>query len=269
MLLHHKVLGEGQPLILLHGLFGSLNNWRLIARELASFYRVVLVDQRNHGHSPHREGMEYCALAADLRELMDALGLTSAHLLGHSMGGKTAMQFAGDYPERVDHLIVVDVAPRAYPSRHEAILNALLSLDLTWFTRREDLDAVLARDIPNPAVRQFLLANLMRDGNGRFRWRMNLAAIQRGYSQVNDAITLARPVACPALFVRGGRSDYIQDADIPEIYRLFPKAQIVTLPNAGHWLSAETSAQVVRLTLSFLANGQVEEAIPASRALAE
>lgn len=269
MLLHHKVLGEGQPLILLHGLFGSLNNWRLIARKLASFYRVVLVDQRNHGHSPHREGMEYRALAADLCELMDALGLTSAHLLGHSMGGKTAMQFAGDYPARVDRLIVVDVAPRAYPSRHEVILNALLALDLTWFTRRKDLDAVLARDIPNPAVRQFLLANLERDGNGRFRWRMNLAAIQRGYSQVNGAVTLTGPVDHPALFVRGGKSDYIQDADIPEIYRLFPKAQIVTLPSAGHWLSAETSAQVVRLTLSFLANGQVEEAIPASRALAE
>lgn len=243
--------GSGEPLIVLHGLFGARSNWHSISRELATHYQVIAVDQRNHGASPHTERMSYPEMAEDLRALLDRLALERVHLLGHSMGGKTAMQFALSYPQRTHRLIVVDIAPRAYPSHHDTILEALNALDLAAARSRSDLDRQLARWIDDAALRQFLLTNVTRDAQGRFVWRINLPAITQQYPNLLAAVD-GPPFAGPTLFIRGERSDYITEAARPDIERLFPHAHIVTVPGAGHWVHAEAPAEVVRLVRAFL-----------------
>jgi esterase len=253
MKLHRQHYGAGRPLIILHGLLGSLTNWTTLSKQFGAAYHVIAVDQRNHGGSPHSADMRFAAMADDLRELVVDEDLAAAHVLGHSMGGKTAMEFALRYPALVERLVVVDIAPRAYPPHHDAIFAGLDALDLGAATSRGELDAVLAQNLPDRGVRQFLLTNVQRDDDGRFRWRIDLPAIKAAYSGIVGAIQADEPFNGPTLFVRGEHSDYIQPADEPEIRALFPAATVQTIPGAGHWVHAEAPAVFAQVVLGFLA----------------
>ena len=239
MRLHFREYGQGPPLIILHGLFGSLDNWGAISSRLAGDFHVYAVDQRNHGGSPHSEDMNYRLMADDLREFMDDRALDRAHVLGHSMGGKTAMQFALQYGSRVDRLVVVDVAPRAYEPEHEYIFAALLALDLAKYRTRPEIEQALARRIPNLAVRRFLLKNLVRSPDEAFQWRFNLSGLHRNYSALAGGLEQAGQFDGPSFFIRGEKSDYVGDGDWLAIRKQFPKAEWVTVPGAGHWVHVE------------------------------
>jgi esterase len=254
MQLHYKSYGAGHPLIVLHGLLGGGGNWHTISsRWFSKHFTVYAVDQRNHGRSPHSHEFSYEAMVEDLRAFMDEHSLASAHVLGHSMGGKTAMYFALAHPDRVDRLVVADMAPRAYPPTHNDILDALRSTDPGQYENRQDIDEAIAQKIPSAGVRQFLLKNLAHDSErGTYAWQMNLEGIYRNYDQLNEPVEAEGHFEKPALFIRGERSDYIRDEDVPGIKWLFPEAEIVTIPNAGHWLHADAPQAFAEAVLEFL-----------------
>ncbi len=253
MPLHFASYGQGHPLLILHGLFGSLENWRTLSKVFSQSYHVFALDQRNHGHSPHSAVFNYRVMAEDLKEFLQYQGLSSTHLLGHSLGGKTAMQFALTYPEQVDKLIVVDIAPKAYPPGHDDIFAALFSLDARDFRSRQEADAALAKHLPDLALRQFLLKNLERTATGGFRWQINLEAIHTNYPEILKSVEGTGQFHHPTLFIRGGNSQYIDSEDVPTIRTIFPQAQLATIPDAGHWLHAEAPQAFAELVLNFLA----------------
>ena len=219
---------------------------------MAERFRVFALDQRNHGRSPHDNDVGYEAMADDLDGFMERHGLASAHVLGHSMGGKTAMHFALTRPEKVDRLVIADMAPRAYPPHHAELFEALRALDLDAHTSRQEIDGALARRISSTPVRQFLLKNLQYDADRGYRWQMNLEGLYANYDQLNRAVEAPRPFEKPALFVRGGTSDYVTDEDEVEIRKLFPNADVVTIPEAGHWVHAEAPQAFADVVLEFL-----------------
>lgn len=254
MELNYKSFGQGDPVIILHGLFGTLDNWQTIARALAEEYLVFIIDQRNHGRSPHVPGMSYPLLAEDLREFMESHWMYRAHIVGHSMGGKTAMQFALSYPDMVNRLAVIDIAPKEYEGGHEVIFDALLSLPLDKIDSRQEAESFLAERINDPGVLQFLLKNLSRNTDGRYAWKMNLPVLHQHYRDILGPVTGDAPFDDPVLFLRGGQSPYIQ---LPEdevvIRNLFPQAGVQTVAGAGHWVHAEAPQEVVAHLISFLA----------------
>lgn len=231
---------SGQALLILHGLFGSATNWTSIAHRLAAGgHRVVTADLRNHGSSPHAPGMSYPEMAADVRELLDRLGMAQADVLGHSLGGKVAMRLALETPGRVSRLVVVDIAPVTYHHDFSVILEALRSLEVGGLQRRADADTFLRRRIRDDGVRQFLLQNLVATGQG-FRWRLDLDAIERNMSSiVSFPADAGGPYPGETLFLVGELSDYVTRDHRKSITRLFPRAQIRTVPAAGHWLHFE------------------------------
>jgi esterase len=253
MHLHHERYGEGHPLIILHGLFGSLDNWRTLSKTFSQFFTVFSVDQRNHGRSPHSDTFNYQVMAEDVKEFLQQQGLPSAHLLGHSMGGKTAMQCAVTHLGIVDRLIVVDIAPKSYPPGHEDIFDALYALDLQALRTRQEADAALAEKVQDSSLRQFLLKNLERDASGAFRWRLNLDAIYNNYAEMLKEPQTKSKFDKPTLFIKGGASGYIQEEDKDTIRALFPLAQLVTIPGAGHWVHAEAPQKFAKIVLDFLA----------------
>ena len=238
MELHTRVAGNGPALVLLHGLFGSNENLGGVARALADRYTVYGMDLRNHGRSPHADSMDYAEMAADVRDTLDAYGLDAATVLGHSLGGKTAMELALSAPERVSALIVVDIAPIVYDRRHDQELEALHELDLSAVRSRGDADAALADPIPNPAIRQFLLKNLSRTDNG-FTWRIPLETIHAEYAEIAATPPSQGPYNGPVLFIRGGNSDYLPEEAEPAIRERFPDARIETIPDAAHWVHVD------------------------------
>jgi pimeloyl-ACP methyl ester carboxylesterase len=252
MQLHFQTYGHGAPVLILHGLFGSLQNWQTISRRLGTHFQVFALDQRNHGASPHSAEMNYRVMVEDLLEFLESQHLNRASLIGHSMGGKTAMMFSLLYPERVDKLIGADIAPRGYPPHHQQILEALMGLNLSSFRSRGEIDAALATAIPEIAVRQFLLKNLAHEPNGGFSWKLNLPAIQANYSRLNEAMPNDHSFDRPALFLRGEASDYIRDSDWPLLQQLFPRAELVTLPAAGHWLHVDAAEKFLAAVQKFL-----------------
>lgn len=253
--LFYNQYGEsGPPLIILHGLLGEHGNWHTLSRTaFRKVARVYAVDQRNHGRSPHADRIDYPSLAADLNDFIDRHQLAPAVLLGHSMGGKTAMQTALSYPDQVDRLIVVDMAPTADPPRHKDLLDALARIDPENYDRREAIDEALAEDVPSRPVRQFLLKNLDFDGE-KYTWRMNLDAIRAHYGDLTAAVTADSTFERPALFVHGGESDYVTDEDLGEIHRLFPNADRVTIEEAGHWVHADAPNALAQVVTNFLVN---------------
>lgn len=251
MNLNFQEYGKGQPLLILHGLLGSLDNWHTLSKTFAASFRVLAVDQRNHGRSPHSDVFTYDAMAEDLVEFLDRLQIKSTSLLGHSMGGKTAMQLALSHPERVEKLIVVDISPRAYPPLHDELLEAMLSVDLNVYQSRQEVDKALEVRIPEFPVRQFLLKNLSRGASGKFSWKANLDVISRNYKEIARQIIAQDPFPKPTLFVKGIRSNYILDSDTPAIRRLFPLATISAL-DSGHWIHAETPKPFADLVVRFL-----------------
>lgn len=242
MELNYKSFGQGDPIVILHGLFGTLDNWQTIAKKLADKYMVYIVDQRNHGKSPHAAPMDYPTLAADLKAFLESQWIHHAHIIGHSMGGKTAMQFALDYPDFVDELIVVDIAPKAYAGGHQAIFDALFSIDIDALQSRSEAEEILKSRIDEEGVRLFLLKNLTRKKEGGFRWKMNLPVIHQHYQDILAPIESMFTFDDPALFIRGGKSDYILDTDLDGIKEPFPAASLETIPEAGHWIHAEAPA---------------------------
>ncbi|MGO8680403.1 MAG: alpha/beta fold hydrolase [Limisphaerales bacterium] len=250
-LLNFQSRGQGPPLVILHGLFGSLDNWHTVSNQLAGHFQVLVLDQRNHGRSFHSPDMDYPLMASDLARVLDSRGLGRASVLGHSMGGKTAMEFALRWPARVDRLVVVDVAPRAYPPRHQPILDALLSLDLRACGSFRELETALAPAVPDKATRQFLLKGAERDAQGRFQWRMNVRGIADNYERLCQPVGPDRQCSRPALFIRGERSDALLPEDFDPILRLFPQARFRPVAGAGHWVHADAPGPFVRSVLEF------------------
>jgi pimeloyl-ACP methyl ester carboxylesterase len=233
----HPVNGPTVPLVILHGLLGSSDNWQTLGLGWADDRPVVLIDQRNHGRSPHHPNHSYPDMVIDLLDTLDALGVGQVDLLGHSMGGKTAMYFADRYPERCRSLIIADMAPVAYPPHHLPLFDALAALDLDAFERRGGIDVALAADVPEAGVRQFLLKGLYRDGAKRFAWRFNLPVLRRHLADMTGHRPLG-VVAVPVLCIYGTRSDYVVGRGMDAMKRHFVQLKTQAL-EAGHWLHAE------------------------------
>lgn len=252
MKLNYRVSGAGPPLIILHGLLGSLDNWVPHAQMLSARFQVFLLDLRNHGRSPHAAEFNYDVMAADLAEFIADQNLGPVNVLGHSMGGKAAMRFAQLHPDSVQKLVVVDMSPREYALRYADILDAMHALDLSRLQQRAEVDTALTTAAPDKNVRQFLLKNIGRDDRGSMHWKPNVPAIRANYNKVRRALPIAPSFAGPTLFVRGGKSDYLPDEDVPLIRQMFPAAQVETIANVGHWVHAETPEAFIQIITGFL-----------------
>ncbi len=252
MELNFKTFGQGPALVILHGLFGTLDNWQTLAKQWAEHYTVYLVDQRNHGRSPQLDSISYPEMAADLAAFLEREWVHRCHLLGHSMGGKTAMQFAMDYPDQVEKLVVVDIAPKAYPAGHDTIFAALRAINLATLANREAAEQQLMATLEDSGVVQFLLKNLSRSKAGGFQWKMNLEVLYQDYPNILAAVK-GSPFEGPTLFIKGANSGYIQAADIPNIQMLFPQSRLLSLPDAGHWVHAEQGPALASAVAHFLA----------------
>jgi len=266
MELFFRSFGEGPPLVILHGLYGSSDNWISIARALSPDFEVFLPDQRNHGYSPHDDRHDYPAMRDDLLQFMDDRQLDKASLVGHSMGGKAIMHFAVKYPEKVDSMIIVDMAPQPIPSgeqsgrplSHDRILDAMLEVDFTRVEKRDDVIKQLERSIFSTRVSSFLMKNLALNDCGNYFWRMNVQTIRDSLESVFEGLlpgdySGGKGISgFPVLFIRGGESDYIRDDMIPGIREIFPMAEITTIPDAGHWLHVEQTSLLIKTMKYFL-----------------
>lgn len=253
MLLHSQIIGAGKPLVILHGFLGSGDNWKTLANKFAEDgFQVHLVDQRNHGKSFHSDDWNYDFMVADLKSYCEHHNLTNLNLLGHSMGGKTAMEFAVAYPEMLDKLVVADIGPKAYPSHHQDILKALESLDFNVLKSRGEADTVLSAYIKDIGTRQFLLKNLYWQSKGKLGLKINLAVLTKKISEVGKALEQSVVYDGDTLFIKGENSGYIESLDELGILRQFPKAKIATVPKAGHWLHAENPTDFYHIVINFL-----------------
>lgn len=252
-ILYSNIEGSGSPFLILHGFLGMGDNWKTLGSRFAeSGYEVHLIDQRNHGRSFHDSIFNYEAMAEDLKNYCDQKNLKNVVLLGHSMGGKTAMLFAAKYPEYVSKLIVADIAPKHYPQHHQDILKGLSSLDFKTMNSRGDADKQLKSYISNKGIRQFLLKNLYRIGQDDFALRINLAVLIENIEEVGEGLSEDKTYVGETLFLKGGRSGYIEDMDEMLIKNHFPKAIIKTIPNTGHWLHAENPDAFYKEVLQFI-----------------
>lgn len=251
--LNFKEFGQGPPVVILHGLFGTLDNWQTIARQLAVEYSVFLLDLRNHGRSPHTEQHDYHSMADDVRAFMESHWMyDGAYVIGHSMGGKTAMQLALEHPDLVKKLVVVDIAPKAYNGGHYEIFQALFDLRPERIEDRKQADEFLAQRISEEDVRLFLMKNLSRRKEGGYEFKMNLPVLWNHYADILAPVGGASYQG-PTLFLKGGRSQHVVlPDDEPLIKDLFPNAAIQTVEGAGHWVHAEAPDELLRLVQAFL-----------------
>lgn len=238
-ILHSQILGEGKPLLILHGYFGMSDNWRTLGNQFAEDYEVHLIDQRNHGRSFHADEFNYEVLAEDLYNYIQHHQLENIFLIGHSMGGKTAMLFAVTYPELVDKLIVVDISPRAYEPHHNAILAGLNSVDFSKKNTRRLVDDQIKKYIPEMGVRQFLLKNVYWKEKGVLDYRFNLKSLTDNNPEVGKALPQNTKFTKPSLFLKGEKSGYITENESLIINAHFPNHKIIEIKKAGHWLHAE------------------------------
>ena len=253
MVLHSQIIGTGTPFVILHGFLGMSDNWKSLGKKFAAQgYQMHLIDQRNHGRSFHDPVFNYQAMAADLLSYCEYHKLDQIVLLGHSMGGKTAMEFAVAHPNRVLKLVIADIAPRQYGEHHQDVLKALGLLDLSIIDSRAKADQVLANYIKEPGVRLFLLKNLYWIEKKQLALRVNLPVVSREVSQVGKALDVTAVFDKETLFVRGENSGYITLLDETAIQKQFPKSQIKTVSNAGHWLHAENPQQFHQIVVDFL-----------------
>ena len=252
MKLNFREIGEGnETLIIIHGLFGSLDNWATLGKGFAQGRKVYLIDQRNHGKSPHDEGFSYDLMADDLEEFMNDHDIKKATILGHSMGGKTAMKFAMKFPERIEKLIIADIGPKYYPPHHQTIIKALTSLDLAVMKSRGEGDKMMAEVISEFGIRQFLLKNLTRNGQKQFEWKINLYGIIESIDNVGEGLEASLHYNGSTLFIRGDRSDYVLDEDVDAIQEQFPNSQLLTIQGAGHWVHAEQPEALFNAVTNF------------------
>lgn len=250
--LNYKVFGKGDPVIILHGLFGTLDNWQTIAKKLAQKYSVFIIDQRNHGRSPHMDSHTYDDMAEDLLEFMESQWIYNAHIIGHSMGGKTAMNFALQNPSYVNKLAIVDISPKDYVGNHGTIFDTLLALDLKKVENRKEADAFIQQTIPDFGVRQFLLKNLTRDKEKGYVWKMNLPVLLEYYPQILAKGVSEDTFDQETLFIKGDKSDYILDNEWELVTEHFPNAQLKTIAGAGHWVHAEAPVLFYNVLEDFL-----------------
>ena len=256
MLLNYRQYStDGQPLLILHGLFGSLSNWGWHSKQLARHFAVYGVDLRNHGDSPHADAMDYPTMAADVKVLLDHLGIQRCAIIGHSMGGKVAMQLALSEPQLVDKLVVVDIAPVTYPSKadgHEKVMAGMRALDLSLLGSRNEAEEFLEDYIEDEATRKFVLTNIVRDKDGAYGWRLNLDAIEQHYDDLRKKPVASQPYEGPTLFVRGDESNYVRKKHEAEILELFPNAGVKSIMECGHWLHADKPKVFQNIVLNFL-----------------
>jgi esterase len=252
MKLYARTIGEtGEDLIILHGLFGSGDNWQTHAKYLSQWFKVTLIDQRNHGHSPHSEEMNYSVMSEDLNDTIDSLGIQRAYILGHSMGGKTAMHFAQSYPEKVIQLMVIDMGIKAYPPHHGPIFDAINAVDIDHCTSRKEAETRIAPFIPDFSTQQFILKNMYWKEEGKLAWRFNAMVLEQYIGNILSALPQI-PVPVDALFLAGGKSNYVLETDHSSILNLFPKATFQTIEKAGHWVHAEAPQEFLQLILSYM-----------------
>ena len=251
MKLNYKEFGEGEPLVIMHCLMGMLDNWQAPAKLMQDKLKIIIVDLRNHGHSPRSDEHNYEVLSEDVIELMDDLNIERAHILGHSMGGKTAMVLAQNHPDRVNKLVIADIGPKYYPPHHQSILAALDAVPLSELERRTDAEEYMKPFISVPSIRQFLMKSLYHPTRETFDWRFNLHSIKANIENVGQA-TDELDYEGETLFLRGGNSDYILDEDWPDIKMIFPNSYLITIDGAGHWLHAEQPQPFVDAVLDFL-----------------
>lgn len=253
MKLHHKVVGHhNQHLYILHGLLGTADNWHLLSRKYAEYFTVILPDLRNHGHSPHSREFSYELMVQDLLELINDVGSENIYILGHSMGGKVAMQLALNFPELVSKLIVADMRPQRFEPNHQHVFDALFSLNLsTLQTRKEAEDFMRNSGIQTEGEILFLLKNLGRDSDGNFAWKPNLDSLWENYDQILQPV-YGNSFNKPTLFIKGGLSNYILPKYEDEISKLFPNWKLDTIESAGHWLHADAPEQFFYKTMQFL-----------------
>lgn len=247
MKLHYKILGEtGKPIIILHGLFGTSDNWQTLGKEFSKNHKVYLVDARNHGLSPHDDEMSYVAMANDLKELIELEKIEKPIVIGHSMGGKIAMYFAQLYPELLDKLIVVDIGTKKYPPHHQQIFDALLSVDLNMINTRKQAEEIVSKHYSDKTMIQFLLKNLYWIEEGKLAWRMNLPVIIREIDNILVAVP-QKNCNVSTLFIRGEKSNYILDDDWKGIQEIFTNSKLETIENTGHWVHAEAPMEFSNL----------------------
>ena len=251
-ILHSKIIGEGTPLLILHGYFGMGDNWKSLGNKFGKIFQTHIIDQRNHGRSFHSSEFSYDHLVEDLAHYIHHYNLEKVVVLGHSMGGKTAMLFAVKYPLLLAKLIVVDIAPRYYQPHHSDILTALNSVDFTIQNTRKLVDQKISELIFDSVTRAFLLKNVYWKEKGVLAYRFNLQSLTKNNDEVGKALPSFTTFEEKTLFLAGGKSEYILDNDIPLIKKHFPEASIQTIPNVGHWLHAESPDVFYELVMNFL-----------------
>jgi len=264
MKLFYRKYGNGPPLFILHGLYGSSDNWVTIAKNLSEKYTVYLPDQRNHGQSPHSDYQNYDLMSDDMNELLDEVKIKKLFLVGHSMGGKVAVNFALKWPEKINSLVIIDVSPFRYPYpankyfyEHKHILESVLSIDLTQIISRAQVDSVLVKKIDSEKTRSFILKNLQRTGDKTFTWKMNVKSLNENLEKIIDGLprpdSNTEPVTgFPVTFIKGENSDYLSDDEFNAIKILFPAAEMITVKNAGHWVHAERPDAITEILLNQL-----------------
>jgi esterase len=252
MKLNYKSYGNGSPLLILHGFMGSLDNWHTLANQFAKDFQVFTIDQRNHGKSPHSNEHSIPLMVADLLEFLNDHNLHSVSIIGHSMGGKVAMQFALSYPDMVKNLIVVDIAPKQYKRGHDDVFEAIFAVDLPQVTGRKDAENMMEPFVQDFGTRQFLMKNLERNSDGNFGWKVNLDILHRDYDEIIKPIISEIPFTGKTLVIKGGNSRYISLLDEEDFRNLFPNYQLMEIANAGHWVHAEAPNEFYNSVVSFL-----------------
>ena len=251
MKLNYKVKGEsGEPLVIIHGLFGSLDNWQTLANKLSDKFKVYLVDLRNHGKSPHSDEHSYELMAEDLKEFFEDNFLSDVNLIGHSMGGKTALLFADKYPEYLTKLMIVDIGIKGYPPHHTEILKGLNAIPQGEFSSRSQADEILVNYVPDFATRQFLLKNLTRDEHKKLIWKMNLPVLENYISEMGTELLIDK-IELETVFIRGEVSNYIIESDYGSLKELLPNSSVITAEKAGHWVHAEAPTFFYKGVITF------------------
>lgn len=252
-LLHSKILGQGSPLLILHGFLGMADNWKTLGTKYAeNGFEVHLMDLRNHGRSFHCEDFTYELMVKDILAYVESKNLNKINVLGHSMGGKVAMLFATTHPDKVERLLVADIAPKFYPAHHHRIIEGLNALDFSEISSRTEADEKLAEYLSDRGVRQFLLKNLYWKTKEQLGLRINLEVLSNAQEEIGEPLPSTSSFEGKTLFLRGSKSEYIHPDDKGEILRYFPKASIATIDNAGHWLHAENPTQFFEKSMAFL-----------------
>jgi pimeloyl-ACP methyl ester carboxylesterase len=253
-LVHHKIYGEptAPPIYILHGIFGMLDNWHLVATNLSSQYKVVTLDARNHGKSFHHSDSSFNAMAEDLYELMCFLGDEKSIVMGHSMGGKTAMVFSQKYPNKLSALVIVDIAPKLYIPSHMDFFNAFKSIDFTQIQTRKEADEALTPYASVLSIRQFLLKNIEAIPQGGYQLKINIHAIENYYHEIIDVISLTKQVNVPTIFILGEKSGYLKEEDKPYIDAHYPLVEYQTISKAGHWVHADNPQEFIQVLRQFL-----------------